>query len=598
MLKKETKPGRKPGKKFWLLLTAAILVLTVAAFFIVRPLLKGNTAAAQTTAAVTRGSIIRTIEGSGVISANDQYTVSSLVTGEVLADHFEEGDTVQEGDLLYEIDSSDLDYNLQKAESSITTARLSYEESLETLDNMTVTAPISGVLSSLSVKEGDELSAGKQVAEIISSDRMVLSLCFLTSDAQMLHPGDPASVVPENSPSQTLSGTVKSVATGSIANSLGVAVTNVEILVDNPGGLQNGGRATATVGTYACNEAGTFSYEDTETVTVKTGGTVTGLSLRTGDRVTAGTVLFTLTSDSTSRSIERSRITYNDAVSGYNNTYDQLDDYRITAPISGKVIQKSVKAGDKLESGSGGNASSMAIIADLSILTFEMSVDELDIAEIEEGQAVQITADAVEGKRFKGHVDNVSIVGTTSNGVTSYPVKVVLDGAENAELIPGMNVSATIITEQKENVLLIPASAVSRGNLVAVKGTKPADAATEAPKATPEELPSGGSTAVESDSARMNRKAADIAMRTDAPEGFYYVQIETGITDGTYIEVISGLSEGDVILLPSSAGDASTSMQFTPNAQNTMMGGMPGMGGGMPGMSGMGGGGMSGGMRR
>lgn len=610
------KIGRKPGKKFWIILGACLLVAILLIVFLLTSLLKKETAAAQTTAIVSRGNIVRTIEGSGVIAANDQYTVSSLVNGEILADYFEEGDIVEKDALLYEIDTSDLSYNLQRAESSITTARLSYEESLETLDNMTIKAPISGIITALSVKEGDEIGGGKAVAEITSSDRMLLTLPFLASDARQIYPGDVAGVVPENAPSQTLQGTVKGVASGSMPNSYGAQVTQVEILVDNPGGLQNGVNATATVGKFACNSAGTLTYEDIVTVTAKTGGTVSNLGVRLGDRVNKNDTLFNITSESTRRSVERSRLSYNDAVSSYNNTQEQLDDYKIKAPISGKVIQKTVKAGDKLESGSGGNASSMAIIADLSILTFEMSVDELDIKDIEEGQTVRITADAVKGRMFTGRVDNVSIVGTSQNGVTSYPVKVVLDGEENADLIPGMNVSATIVIEEKTQVLRIPAGAVSRGNLVAVKGEAPKSTAapSASPSATPFAAPPAGKdfpafspeteagkpvspsfparpegseeTAPKEEQTSSPRQ--DISLQ--APEGFYYVRIETGVTDGTYIEVLSGLDEGDEILVPTSVGNASSPVSFTPDAQNAFRG-MGGMSGGMPsGMGGMGGG--------
>lgn len=653
---------KKRGKKFWLILTAVILVIVLAAFFILRPLLKSETAAAEVTATVSRGSIIRTIEGSGVIAANDQYTISSLVTGEVLSDTFEEGDMVEKDALLYTIDSTNMDYNIEKAESSVNSARLSYEESLETRANMTVTAPFTGVITALSVKEGDEISAGKSVGDMVDADRMILSLPFLYADAQYIMAGDIATVVAESAPSESLDGTVKSVSSGSMANALGVAVSTVEIWVTNPGGLMEGARATATIGTYACNDAGTFSYAESGAITVKTGGTVTGLNVRQGDKVEKGQVLFTLESDATERSIERSRISYNDSLRSLENTYDQLEDYQIKAPIAGKVIQKSVKAGDKLESGSGGNASSMAIIADLSILTFEMAVDELDISAIQEGQTVQITADAVAGRMFTGKVDNVSIVGTTSNGVTSYPVKVTLDGEENAELIPGMNVSATIIVEQKEDILLIPASAVSRGNLVCVKGevdealpkasltpartmepfkadtnenapTRPEGGmrpeAGESPEGftrgeKPEDMEnirpegalsegapskaSSGAADTENkktnsdqtagNAAQMRDQAANRMASLNAPDGFRYVRVETGITDGTFIEVLSGLSEGDIILLPESQGNANSAVAFTPNAQRTMggMGGMSGMGGGMPMGGGMGGG--MGGMRR
>ncbi len=583
--------GKKRNKKFWFLLSGAALLLALAAFFVARSFWQKQETTKEVTATVSRGSIVRTIEGSGVISAKDQYTISALVTGEVLSDTFSEGDMVEKDSLLYVIDSTKMDSTLQKADSTLESAKLSYEESLETLDNLTVKAPISGTLSSLSVREGDEISSGRQVAEIIAADRMRLTLPFLVADAAAISPGDAATVVPESAPSLSLSGTVESVSGGSMPNALGVAVTQVEILVDNPGGILDGSRATATVGDYACNAAGTFSYEATKTVVAKTGGTVTGLSVKQGDRVEAGSVLFTLESAATSRSIERSRISYQDAVRSRDNTYDQLEDYRITAPISGKVIQKNVKSGDKLESGSGGNASSMAIIADLSVLTFEMSVDELDIANVKEGQRVLVTADAVEGQSFTGHVENVSIVGTAQNGVTSYPVKITLDGAENSALIPGMNVSATIVIEEKTDILLIPAAAISRGNMVTVKGEAPkTEPAPEKEKA--KNKPAEG----ESDAARVEDKAAAQRKQTEAPAGYHYVRIETGITDGTYIEVVSGLAEGDIILLPASAGDKNAAISFTPNAQSMPMGMGMSMPGGMGGMGGMGGG-MPGGNR-
>ncbi len=571
-------------KKTILLLTAILVIAVLLLLFVFRPLFANEQKASARTAAATRGRIVKTIEGTGVIEAIDQYTISALVTGEVLADYFSEGDMVEKDTLLYEIDSTNLDFSLKKAESGVETARLSYSEALENQENQRIKAPISGVITSLNVREGDEINAGTTVAEIISADTMLLSLPFLSADAKHIFPGQTATVIPESAPALSLSGTVSSVATGSTANTYGVGITYVEILVANPGGLINGSRATATVGIYACNEAGTFSYEKTEKVIAKTGGTVTGLSVHKGDKVESGTLLFALESASAERSIQRSRLSYEDALLSRNNTFDQLDDYRIKAPITGKVIQKNVKAGDKLEGG-GGNASSMAIIADLSTLTFELSVDELDIAKVQKGQEVRVTADAVEGQTFIGHVENVSIVGTSQNGVTSYPVKINLDGEENNALIPGMNVNATIVVEDKQDILLIPAAAVSRGNIVTVKGDAP-ETGTEKETAKPKDIPQQSADNTESASARIKQKAAEGAFASTPPEGYHYVQIETGITDGTYIEVLSGLSEGDVVLLPESVGDAGSSVTFTPNAPNAMMGMPMGNMGGMGGMRG------------
>ncbi len=88
------------------------------------------------------------------------------------------------------------------------------------------------------------------------------------------------------------------------------------------------------------------------------------------------------------------------------------------------MIEKDYKVGDTIDSSSSGKT--LAIIYDLSSLVFEMSIDELDVGSVKVGQGVSVTADALEGQEFTGAVETVSINGTTSNGVTTYPVTVSL----------------------------------------------------------------------------------------------------------------------------------------------------------------------------
>ena len=140
------------------------------------------------------------------------------------------------------------------------------------------------------------------------------------------------------------------------------------------------------------------------------------------------------------------------------NAQENLEDYSVTAPISGTVVTKNAKAGDNIEGGSG---STLCVIYDLSYLEMTMSIDELDISSVEVGQEVQITADAVEGKTYTGVVTEVSVAGTTSGGITTYPVTVRID--ETDGLLPGMNVDAEIVISSADDVLAIPSAAVSRG---------------------------------------------------------------------------------------------------------------------------------------
>ena len=325
----------------------------------------------------------------------------------------------------------------------------------------------------------------------------------------------------------TLYGTVKSVASGTLTNALGASVVTVEISVPNPGGITESTTATAIIGNIACADVGHFEFADSVTVVTKGSGTVRGFDIKKGDRISDGQLLLTLENDTVSNGVQKSALSLSDAELTLENYYDDLDQYNLTAPISGKVVQKTVKAGDKISSNMGGT--SMAVIADLSAFKFSMSVDELDIIGVEVGQKVSITADAIDGKTFEGVVNNVGIIGTSMNGVTTYPVEVLIENVENTELIPGMNVTASIVLEKKENVLLLPVTAIERGN-----------------KVTP--------------------------VNSDEPK-----EVKTGINDGNMIEILSGLSEGDEVEIKEF--QTSSLMDQMRNMRNN--GGMMG-GGGAP----------------
>ena len=532
---------RKPlSKKQIIIISAAVAVAAaVAVFAVVKKSSKKKSDGETATARVTRGSISRVLEGSGTLEAIDQYEVSALVSGDVTADFFEEGDMVSKDQVLYKIDASSIEKNIDKAQNALSQSKMSYSEAVEAYGDLTVSAPCKGVIKTLYIKNGDDIKTGDRVCDIVDSDTMTLEIKFLSSQAGGIYSGQAANIEMTGGGGSYM-GTVKTVSSGSTVNSLGVPVTNVEISVTNPGAITTGDTATAVVDGTACAEPGTFKYYHEETVTAKASGKVRSLSLIEGDRVSAGRTILTIESSSVSNQVKKSALSVSDAELSLKGLQDDLDQYSISSPIAGKVIQKTVKAGDKVASQQG--STSMAVIADLSALTMTMNIDELDISSVKVGQDVEVTADALENQVFHGVVNKVSVIGTSQNGVTTYPVEVLLSDVENTDLIPGMNVSATIVLEKKDDVLLIPTTAVKRGNKVKMLGSG-------------EE-----------------------------------VEIETGIDDGTQVEVLSGLSEGDQVEI----ADVPTK-----SVEDTMMQGMQGgMGGerGMPGGDGApSGGGPSGG---
>ena len=228
----------------------------------------------------------------------------------------------------------------------------------------------------------------------------------------------------------------------------------------------------------------------------------------------------------------------------------------------------------------------------MSRMLFTIPVDELDISKIKEGQSVTITCDALDGKTFTGFIDEVSIVGTTSNSVTTYPVTVVVNDPEG--LIPGMNVDASIAIEEKTDVLTVPISAIQRGNIVYVKNEdiKPEQ---KMPEKTGKNTPDKNSQDKTKGNKNKDGKkgAQNFANRF---EGYTPVRVEVGLSNNDVSEIVSGLYEGQRIMVI-------TVQNTSQNGnQQGMMGNMPGgMNGGMN-RNGMSGGmprtGMSGGMNR
>lgn len=167
----------------------------------------------------------------------------------------------------------------------------------------------------------------------------------------------------------------------------------------------------------------------------------------------------------------------------------------------------------------------MCVIYDLSYLEMTLNVDELDILDIAVGQKAEITADAIDDQTFEGVVTSISSAGTTTGGTTTYPVTIRID--DTGSLMPGMNATAVIDIASAEDALSIPSYAVVRGNYVLVTKDSP--------------------SAVNADTS-MN-----------APDGYVYVKVTTGISDDDYIAVTSGLEEGDTIAYDSASASKSSS---------------------------------------
>ena len=536
---------RKNGKK--LVAVLVVLVLLIALF---APKGKKKAVSAETqytTVSPENRDITNVYSASGTLSAANAYTVKPLVKGEVLTADFEVGDTVEKGDVLYTIDSSDVISGVEKAALNLNQAQRSYDDAV---DAQYIRTDIGGTVASFKVRVGDVVTAGQEVAAIRDDTTLLLSLEFPAADAANFTVGQGAEVLLDST-FEAIGGTVQSVSGADTLSSGNLLVRTVTIAVKNTGNLTAAQAATATINGVSALSSARFSYQREQTVTAQQNGTVSALCVKEGAQVSADTALIQLSGDNLTKQVQNASDSLRSAELSVEDTQKQVDDYTITAPISGTIISKDVKVGDTVGT-SASSVETMCVIYDMSYLEMTLNVDELEILSIKEGQEATITADAIPNQTFRGVVTSVSKSGTTTGGTTTYPVTIRID--EMGDLLPGMNATAEIVTESAEDTLSVPNEAIVRGSYVLVTKDSPSAA------------------------------NADDSMT--APEGYVYVKVTTGVSDDDYIAVTSGLQAGDTVAYNSALNVSGSSgeMQFVVDGGD--MGGAPaggGPGGGGPG---------------
>jgi RND family efflux transporter MFP subunit len=231
-----------------------------------------------------------------------------------------------------------------------------------------------------------------------------------------------------------------------------------------------------------------------------------------------------------------------------------LANYYIYAPFNGVIGAVSVQKGDTISSGT----SAITFITQQQYT--QISLSEVDITKIKMGDKAIMTFDAIDGLSITGKVTEIDTIGTVSQGVVNYNIKITFD-TQDDRIKPGMSVTANVITNTRQNVLTVPNSAVKSRN--------------------------GGYYVLAFDNN------FDLTIPT-ANQGFVSVTaptqktVEIGSADDTNTEITSGLSEGDQVVvrtISGTASTASTAATTTSGANRTggalFIGG--GAGGGRPG---------------
>ena len=224
---------------------------------------------------------------------------------------------------------------------------------------------------------------------------------------------------------------------------------------------------------------------------------------------------------------------------------DSLQRTMATSPIDGVVTNLPVRVGETVVPGIQNSAASLIMtIADMSLITAEVKVDETDIVNVKLDQVADVTIDAIPGKAFKGHVieiGNTAILRSTglaasqsaisSQEAKDFKVVVALDNPPD-EIRPGLSCTAKIVTAMRGKALSIPIQALT----VRTKGDL-------AKKEDQKEEP------VVTDPAVLRANKEEIqGVFVVRGEKAVFMKVDTGITGTTDIEVLGGLNEGDEII--------------------------------------------------
>lgn len=632
-----TKKIGKHKKPIIIISVAALVAIGIIILLSRRTLAAGSTQ--QRTATVRRGDISTTITGSGPVASSNRIKITSKVAGTISAVNFKEGDAIKAGDVLVEIDSPDARTNVEKSKNSLSQAQLTLDSSIDDVNSLSLTAPFGGQVTNLNADAGSVKTKNDTILTLVDTSRLKLTLTFGSGSINEIKAGQDASVYIQDV-MDTVDGKVTYVSDFPYPTSSGGEVYKVEIEVANPGSLTEGMKANAEIstsnGTVTSMDSASMEYVN-KSIMRSAGGTVKGVYVKENQYVKKGSLMVSIDNQETVRAKEANDIKVKDLQTQLDDAQQQLDNCKIAAPIDGIIVSQTINVGDTVKAGD-----AITTVLDDKSMELVVSVDELDIEKLKVGQKANITIDAISDTTMKpraGEVSHIALEGTSTNGVTTYPVTVKIN--ECNSLRTGMNANADIFISNKTNVLYVPIEAVQRiggKSYVMVKGdAKTIDEmkknGTYIDLFSGDARPSGGAGNTNAggnsgssnnrnsgnggnsggsnnrnngSGGSSNRNSQGAGGSSQNPGGNtnqnqggnnsqvsravtnalarykeYYADaiptpVEVGLNNETSIEIVSGLKEGDVVILP----PISTGSTGTQQSQvRTQTGGFP-MGGG------------------
>lgn len=495
-------------------------------------------------ASASRETIVSSVSGTGQVSAMDQRDVKPKVSGDVVYVGVKNGDIVKAGTLLVKLDTTDAEHAVNDAQTSLDQANLdlqkmqglttdagiirsdkakaeddlanAYDDGFNTVSNAFLDFPdiMAGLQDTLF---GTSLANGQWNLDYYVNAIQNISATYPYDAYKFRNDASAAYAAARTAYDANFSDyklTSRFSDTGTIEKLIDETYSTTQLISEAVKSSNNliqlyKDRLTAA-NTKTLPAADTY-LSQLSTYTSKINTYLSSLlSARTtiqDDKEVIVNVGFNVTDQ---------KIKVTQAENALADAKESLAEHYVYAPLAGTVAEVNVKKGDSVSSGSA--VTTMITTQQVTDIT----LNEVDVAKVKVGQKATMTFDAFPGLTLTGKVTQVDSIGAVSQGVVNYGVQIAFDNS-NQGIKPGMSVSASIVTDVKDNALAVPNAAVKTGN----NGSYYVETLADADKSA---VQSAGSQGIAS-AVLPGQKA-----------------VEIGVANDTVTEITSGLNEGDWVV--------------------------------------------------
>jgi len=564
--------------------TVIIIIILGGGYYWYHKVSAANVAPQYVLSSVRNGSIIQTIAGTGQVSASNQTDILSQVSGTIESIDVSVGQAVSAGDLIATIDSSSAALSLSNAKVSFAkltepakaTDISNAESSLTKAYNDGFNAASNIYLDMPTVMSGMKDLLYGQGGFLSDQNSTNLSPTNLAMRANVGTEYDAAVIRYQNSLNE-FKVLTRSSATSSIDSSLADTFTTIQMIAKAVTDAQN--TITEIVSTQPNYQTKTASSAaaNTNSWAGQANSDLSNLVSSQSSIQSSENSYATLVTGADQYDIQAAQISLAQQEKSYAN-------YFIRAPYDGVIGRIPVNV-----YGQAGNGTNIATIIGTQ-MTASVSLDEVDAAKVQVGQAATITFNAISNFTATGTVSEIDQIGTATSGVVSYGVKIVIN-TQDVRIRPGMSINTSIITYEKDGVLIVPSSAIkTQGGTSYVQAFDqtilPPRSASSTPRTASSSYAFASSTASSThqysggQGGQYSQGGTGRSITISSSVQPQQITVVTGDSDDTNTEIVSGLTRGQFVVTKTITSGGTTSTTATPSLLSSLTGNRGGATGG------------------